>query len=197
MAHSDLNVRETGATVPASAPGRGAVTNATARVATAGRENPGLDVEGILASVALDDPGLNLLLITFDTGISLVESARERVIYVVSPRPASVGRSATSRADARSLPMPDRAFDIVVAHRLIRPGFDAAPLLSEALRVARRDGAIVLVTDPRDLQSAPMPPAGPAHLAQRALNAAGLPNAHFSQYGEHSVAVLRRGSHTR
>jgi len=156
---------------------------------------PGGDhIEEILEAAGFDVPGLCLLVITFDARVTLAESLQQRVIYVVPPArlAAPEGRSQQTGSEAGGLPMSDGAFDLVLGYRLVRPGFDVTPLLREALRVARHDGSIVLVTDPRDFQSAPLPPAGPVYLAQRALAAAGLANARFSQHGAHSVAVIRR-----
>jgi SAM-dependent methyltransferase len=161
--------------------------------AGAGRDRSD-DVEGILESADLGDPGLSLLVITVDAGIAPVESLRECVTCVVpqSRLVPPVGPTHESGPGAFRLPMADRAFDIVLGLRLVRPGIDATLLLREALRVLRHDGSLVLVTDRRDFQSAPLPPAGPAHLAQRALAAAGITHARFSQHGASSVAVIQR-----
>jgi SAM-dependent methyltransferase len=154
----------------------------------------GDDLEAILESAGLNDPDLSLLVITFDAHVALPESVRERTIYVVPPARlvGQVGRSREQEHDAAELPMSNAAFDVVLGHRLVRPGFDATPLLREALRVTRPDGSIVLAADPRDFQWAPLPPAAPVYLTQRALVAAGLPAARFTQHRVHSVAVIPR-----
>jgi len=149
----------------------------------------GNELGAVLAAAGLDDPALALLVITSANGIALADSARERAVYLVPPA-SSV--ATPSHPEAVRLPMPDAAFDVVLGHRLVRPGFDATPWLREAVRVLRLDGSFVLVTDPKDFQSAPLPPAGPAHLAHRALAAAGLQSARFMQHGTQSIAVMRR-----
>jgi len=152
------------------------------------------DVNGILECAGLSDPGLRLLVITFDAGPVQPDWLRECAVYVVPREPLTpkMGAVPGSFPAGFRLPIADGAFDVVLGYRLVRPGFDGTPLLREALRVLRRAGSLVLVTDPNDFRSAPLPPAGPAHLAQRSLAAAGIQRARFSQHGANSVAVVER-----
>ena len=74
--------------------------------------------------------------IGLDIDVDRLRAARERSTLLV-------------RGDARALPFADRSFDTVYAHRMLNDAGDVARALSEAARVLRPRGTLLVFTRAR------------------------------------------------
>jgi SAM-dependent methyltransferase len=137
-------------------------------------------IERTLAAVSACDPCAHFLVLTFDLIELPAASSHEAVIY----RVPSSGLDADGRllaSGSHQLPFASGLFDIVIGNRLARIGTDSVPLVREAFRVLKPGGSFILLAQPSDFGSAPLPEAATAHLVRRVLRAAGIDNSRFIQ----------------